>query len=95
MPTKDLINYFETGAIVGTAVYGLNNIYTILGIILLCLDLGLIIVKIVQAIKNAKGKTDNTGEIETALNEAKGILEKIQDKLPKETTNGGEDTKSP
>lgn len=78
----------ETSLITGSAVYGITNIYSIIGIIILILDLVLIGFKIYQAIKSSLNK-GTTIDIETQIDEAKKILTNIQENLPKDTEDGG------
>ena len=80
----------ETSLITGSAVYGISNIYSVIGIIILVLDVILIGFKIYQAIKTSLNKGTSI-DLETSINEAKDILEDIQDKLPK-VDNGKSDT---
>lgn len=91
MPNKDIIKTFEVALMGGSAVYGLTNLYTILGIIILVLDLGLIILKIVTAVRDSINKND-TQAVEQAIQDAKEQIGHIQEQLPKETTIDGERT---
>ena len=72
----------ETGAIVGGTLYGLTNLQTILGILILVINLGLIIYKIIQAIRKSK-TTGDMLDVENSLQESIDILEKLQETLPK------------
>lgn len=88
---KDNFVLMETSLITGSAVYGISNIYNVIGVIILVLDLVLIGFKIFQAIRDAKNKGTPI-DIEGQIEQAKEILEDIQDKLPREVDNGGKRT---
>ena len=88
---KDNLVLMETSLITGSAVYGITNIYNVIGVIILVLDLVLIGFKIFQAIRDAKNKGTPI-DIESQIVQAKDILEDIQDKLPKDVDNGGKRT---
>lgn len=92
MPNKVLMNNIEVGVVAGSAVYGLSNLYTILGIIILCLDLVLIAFKVYQAIVEALNKKGNIEDVEDVIHEAQDKITDLQEALkPKGEDNG--DTK--
>ena len=91
MPNKVLMNNIEVGVVAGSAVYGLSNLYTILGIIILVLDLVLIAFKVYQAISDAL-KNKDAGAVEQAIKDAQEGIETLQEAIkPKGEDNG--DTK--
>lgn len=89
MPTR----YFDTAEAVivgGSSVFALSNITTILGIIILCLNLFLIGFKIYTAVKKAKNG-DSIEDVEDAVQHSIDLLQDYVNKN-KEETNGREDT---
>lgn len=81
----------ETSLITGSTLFGITNLYSVFGIVIIILDIVLIGFKIYQAIKASKEKGTPI-DIEEQLNQAKYILQDIQDSLPKDTDNGGKHT---
>ena len=77
---KHWLNVLDDGLIIGGVAVSLSMIQTILGIVILSAQVILIItkgvLKIHDAIKNKKPK-----EIEDAINETKGELENLKDKV--------------
>lgn len=86
MKTDNYLNLFETGIVSGGIVYGLSNLYTVLGIVLLALNLLLIVIKIIDAIKAHK-QTGSTEQLEEAIQDSSDLLQNIIDKH-KEKENG-------
>ena len=86
-----MIAYAEATLITGSTIFSISNIYSVIGIIVLVLDVILIGFKIYQAVKNSMAK-GTTIDLEQSINEAKDILNTIQKQLPKEEEHGGQDT---
>ena len=86
-----MIAYAEATLITGSTIFSISNIYSVIGIIVLVLDVILIGFKIYQAVKSSMTK-GTTIDLEQSINEAKDILNTIQKQLPKEDNDGGQDT---
>ena len=78
----------ETSLITGSTFFCITNLSSVFGIVIIILDIVLIGFKIYQAIKSSREKGTPI-DIEEQLNQAKYILQDIQDNLPKDTDNGG------
>ena len=79
MKTDNYLNLFETATVSGGIVYGLSNLYSVLGIVLLALNLLLIVIKIIDAIKAHK-QTGSTEQLEEAIQDSSDLLQNIIDK---------------
>lgn len=88
MKSHQYLTLFETGVVSGGVVYGLSNLYTVLGIVLLALNLLLIVIKIIDAIKTHK-QTGSTDELEEAIQDSSDLLNQIIEKH-KEKQNGSD-----
>lgn len=90
MPTK-VFDTAEAVIVGGSSIFALSNLQSVLGIIILCLNLGLIVYKIYYAIKKAR-KGDDAEDVEEAVQTSIDMLQNLIDRQKKEEDDVREDT---